>query len=160
MPPDIESRTSRAPFRSASKNGVNEKMGVTCTGLRDILDHPMPVADWHSARQIVEAGRVDRILEIVERSGIAFNAVNISTAFHRLAKMWHDPQVSALWTPPLPRVAHMCTSLVGLNDSSAAAAAAAAAVSEELETCAGWIGRPISECEGGQGAERADCDGW
>jgi len=42
--------------------------------------------------QIVEANRVDRILEIIERSGGDFNAVNISTAFHRLAKMWHDPQ--------------------------------------------------------------------
>ena len=47
------------------------------------------------AAQIVEANRVERILEIIERSGNDFNAVNISTAFHRLAKMWHDPQVCA-----------------------------------------------------------------
>ena len=46
--------------------------------------------------QIVEANRVDRILEIIERSGGDFNAVNISTAFHRLAKMWHDPQARAV----------------------------------------------------------------
>ena len=52
------------------------------------------MADRHAAVcQIVEANRVDRILEIIERSGGDFNAVNISTAFHRLAKMWHDPQV-------------------------------------------------------------------
>lgn len=49
--------------------------------------------DYFAAMQIVEATRVERILEIVERSGNDFNAVNISTAFHRLAKMWHDPQV-------------------------------------------------------------------
>ena len=48
--------------------------------------------------QIVEAARVDRILEIIERSGNDFNAVNISTAFHRLAKMWHDLQVCGLST--------------------------------------------------------------
>lgn len=42
-------------------------------------------------RQLVEATRVERIVEIVERFAADFNAVNVSTAFHRLAKLWNSP---------------------------------------------------------------------
>lgn len=41
-------------------------------------------------RRIVQASSLSRILEIIERSSQDFNAVNISTAFHRLAKTWHE----------------------------------------------------------------------
>ena len=65
--------------------------------------------------QIVEANRVDRILEIIERSGGDFNAVNISTAFHRLAKMWHDPQV---WLRPKRLVASQSAAVTQLPGPS------------------------------------------
>ena len=41
-------------------------------------------------RRIVDATCVLRVLEIVEEASQDFNAVNISTAFHRLARMWRD----------------------------------------------------------------------
>ena len=41
-------------------------------------------------RRIVDANSVIRVLDIVEGASQDFNAVNISTAFHRLARMWRD----------------------------------------------------------------------
>ena len=47
-------------------------------------------------RRIVDANSVVRVLDIVEDASQDFNAVNISTAFHRLARMWRDsPDLSA-----------------------------------------------------------------
>ena len=47
-------------------------------------------------RRIVDANSVVRVLDIVEDSSQDFNAVNISTAFHRLARMWRDlPELSS-----------------------------------------------------------------
>ena len=47
-------------------------------------------------RRIVDANSVMRVLDIVEDASADFNAVNISTAFHRLARMWRDlPDLSA-----------------------------------------------------------------
>ncbi len=46
-------------------------------------------------RRIVDANSVVRVLDIVEDASRDFNAVNISTAFHRLARMWRDlPELS------------------------------------------------------------------
>ena len=36
--------------------------------------------------------RADAILDIVQRASGEFNAVNVSTAFHRLAKTWRDDE--------------------------------------------------------------------
>ena len=41
-------------------------------------------------RRIVDANSVVKVLNIVEANSQDFNAVNISTAFHRLARMWRD----------------------------------------------------------------------
>ena len=41
-------------------------------------------------RRIVDANSVIKVLDIVEGASQDFNAVNISTAFHRLARMWRD----------------------------------------------------------------------
>lgn len=41
-------------------------------------------------RRIVDANSVVKVLKIVEGASQDFNAVNISTAFHRLARMWRD----------------------------------------------------------------------
>lgn len=47
-------------------------------------------------RRIVDANSVVRVLDIVEDASQDFNAVNISTAFHRLARMWRDlPELSS-----------------------------------------------------------------
>lgn len=47
-------------------------------------------------RRIVDASTVVRVLDIVEDASRDFNAVNISTAFHRLARMWRDlPDLTA-----------------------------------------------------------------
>jgi len=47
-------------------------------------------------RRIVDANSVVRVLDIVEDANQDFNAVNISTAFHRLARMWRDlPELSS-----------------------------------------------------------------
>ena len=47
-------------------------------------------------RRIVDASTVVRVLDIVEDASRNFNAVNISTAFHRLARMWRDlPDLTA-----------------------------------------------------------------
>ncbi len=47
-------------------------------------------------RRIVDANSVVRVLDIVEDASQDFNAVNISTAFHRVARMWRDlPDLSA-----------------------------------------------------------------
>jgi len=43
------------------------------------------------ARQPARA-RADAILDIVQRASGEFNAVNVSTAFHRLAKTWRDDE--------------------------------------------------------------------
>lgn len=48
-------------------------------------------------RRIVDANTVAKVLNIVEANSQDFNAVNISTAFHRLARMWRDlPDGNAL----------------------------------------------------------------
>lgn len=41
-------------------------------------------------RRIVDANSVVKVLNIVEAASQDFNPVNISTAFHRLARMWRD----------------------------------------------------------------------
>lgn len=41
-------------------------------------------------RRIVDANSVIKVLDIIEGASKDFNAVNISTAFHRLARMWRD----------------------------------------------------------------------
>lgn len=47
-------------------------------------------------RRIVDANSVTKVLNIVEANSQDFNAVNISTAFHRLARMWRDlPDLNA-----------------------------------------------------------------
>ena len=47
-------------------------------------------------RRIVDANTVAKVLNIVEANRQDFNAVNISTAFHRLARMWRDlPDLNA-----------------------------------------------------------------
>ena len=46
-------------------------------------------------RRIVDANSVVKLLDIVEGASQDFNAVNISTAFHRLARMWRGlPDIS------------------------------------------------------------------
>jgi len=42
-------------------------------------------------RRLVTAENVGRICEIVEHGAAEFNAVNVSTAFHRMAKLWASP---------------------------------------------------------------------
>ena len=51
-----------------------------------------PVTHLHRDinRRIVDADSVVTVLDIVEEASQDFNAVNISTAFHRLARMWRD----------------------------------------------------------------------
>jgi len=58
-------------------------------------------------RRIVDANSVVRVLDIVEDASQDFNAVNISTAFHRLARMWRDlPELSSTEAAQCPSDPH------------------------------------------------------
>ena len=58
--------------------------------------HPVTHLHRDINRRIVDADSVVTVLDIVEDASQDFNAVNISTAFHRLARMWRDlPDLTA-----------------------------------------------------------------
>ena len=66
-------------------------------------------------RRIVDATCVLRVLEIVEEASQDFNAVNISTAFHRLARMWRDlPDLPSTSTHAQARLEHALQTLMQL----------------------------------------------
>ena len=66
-------------------------------------------------RRIVDATCVMRVLDIVEEGSQDFNAVNISTAFHRLARMWRDlPDLTSSSTNGQARLDHALQTLMQL----------------------------------------------
>lgn len=66
-------------------------------------------------RRIVDATCVLRVLEIVEEASQDFNAVNISTAFHRLARMWRDlPDLNSTSNHAQARLDHALQTLMQL----------------------------------------------
>lgn len=66
-------------------------------------------------RRIVDATCVMRVLDIVEEASQHFNAVNISTAFHRLAKMWRDlPDLTSAASNGQARLDHALQNLMQL----------------------------------------------
>lgn len=66
-------------------------------------------------RRIVDATCVMRVLDIVEEASQHFNAVNISTAFHRLARMWRDmPDLTASASNGQARLDHALQTLMQL----------------------------------------------
>lgn len=66
-------------------------------------------------RRIVDATCVMRVLDIVEEASQDFNAVNISTAFHRLARMWRDlPDLASTASNGQARLDHALQTLMQL----------------------------------------------
>lgn len=74
--------SSRAPLC-----GSQDSIGVS------ISSSSQPSASHHreNNRRLVNAESVARICDIVEQSASGFNAVNVATAFHRMAKLWNSP---------------------------------------------------------------------
>lgn len=57
------------------------------------ISSSQPSASYHreNNRRLVNAESVARVCDIVEQSAVEFNAVNVATAFHRMAKLWNSP---------------------------------------------------------------------
>ncbi len=71
---------SRPPFSAGSHSTIsNQSAQHSTTHQRE------------TNRRLVTAENVGRICEIVEHCAAEFNAVNVSTAFHRMAKLWASP---------------------------------------------------------------------
>ena len=71
---------SRPPFSAGSHSTISNQSAQHSTSHQR-----------ETNRRLVTAENVGRICDIVEHGAAEFNAVNVSTAFHRLAKLWVSP---------------------------------------------------------------------